>query len=58
MQNNLLDLCRNRQVVCLFVFFTFIIISSPVYVFFLSFYTGNVMIALYALGMAVSSDVY
>ena len=48
MQNNLLDLFRNRQVVCLFFFFTFIIISSPVYVISLSFYTGNVMIALYA----------
>ena len=48
-----------KYAVCLFLFiFMFIIISSTVYVFFPSFHTGNVMMALYALGMAVSSDVY
>ena len=34
------------------------IISSPGYVFFRSIHTGNDMVALYALGMGVSSDVY
>ena len=48
MQRFLLGLFKNRYVVYLFLFiFTFIIISSPVYVFVLSFHTGNAIIALY-----------
>ena len=39
--------------ICFCLFYVFII-SSPVYVFFPSFHTGNAMIDLYALGMDVT----
>ena len=60
MQSILIDIFLEigRLYVFFLFIFTLIITSSPVYDFFPSFHTGNIMIALYALGVDVSSDVY
>ena len=59
MQSILLYCFGNRLFIYLFLFVYYInYFFFPVYVFFPSFQTGNGLMALYALGMGVSSDEY